>query len=100
MISARLRCLLLILGTAAMVSSAPGQTVSRTEALRIAESYLQHRWQASPRNMFHGKDAQGIEVHTPDRDSGRGTPLSKCWRVNAQNIGVAYKWGGNDTPES
>jgi hypothetical protein len=99
-ISARLRFFLLILSGAAIASSGQAQSISRAEALRIAESYLQHRWQASPKNLLHGKDAKGIEVHTPDRDGGRGTPLSECWRVDAENIGVAYKWGGNDTPEN
>lgn len=79
---------------------ASGQTVSRPEALTIAESYIQHRWTASVKNRFHGKDPNGIEVHTPDRGGGRGSPLSECWQAGAENVGVAYKWGGNDTPES
>lgn len=74
-----------------------GQSVSRTEALQIAESYVQHRWHSSERNLLHGKDTKGIEVHTPDRAGGRGRPLPDCWRVNAENVGVAYKWGGTDT---
>lgn len=78
-------------------SSLSAQTVARAEALKIAESYIQHRWQASAKNLLHGKDVRGIEVHTPDREGGRGAPLSECWRVDAENIGVAYKWGGTDT---
>jgi len=70
------------------------------EALKIAESFVQHRWQGSDRNSFHGKDARGIEVHTPDRYGGHGAPLSDCWLTGAENIGVAYKWGGLDTPAS
>ena len=80
--------------------SAAAESVSRVEALRIAESYIQYRWQSSSKNLFHGKDGDGIEVHTPDREGGRGSPLTECWRVNAENTGVAYKWGGYDTPES
>jgi len=80
--------------------TANAQTITRTEALRIAETYIQHRWQASPRNLLHGKDRNGIEVHTPDRDGGRGSPLDECWRLDADNTGVAYKWGGDDTPAS
>jgi hypothetical protein len=75
-----------------------GQTISRAEALKIAESYVQHHWTASAKNVFHGKDRSGIEVQTPDRDGGRGSPLRDCWRVDAENTGVAYKWGGLDTP--
>lgn len=73
------------------------QSVTRAEALKIAESFIQHRWQASARNLLHGKDARGVEVHTPDQAGGRGTPLQECWRVDAENLGVAYKWGGTDT---
>src|SRR5688572_14868513 len=66
----------------ALPSLASAQSISRAEALRIAESYIQHRWEASAKNSFHGKDAKGIEVHTPDRAGGRGKPLSECWRVD------------------
>jgi hypothetical protein len=48
----------------------------------------------------HGKDSSGIEVHTPDRDGGHGNPLSECWVPDTENVGVAYKWGGNDGPKS
>jgi hypothetical protein len=77
-----------------------GQSITRGEALRIAESFIHHRWQASSKNLRHGKDADGVEVHTPDRDSGHGSPLNECWVPDAENIGVAYKWGGNNSPES
>lgn len=87
-------------GSVTFARLASSQSVSRAEALRIAESYVQHHWQASAKNLLHGKDANGIEVHTPDRDGGHGGPLQSCWRVDAENIGVAYKWGGLDTPES
>jgi hypothetical protein len=83
---------------AAHASNPP--SVSRAEALKIAESFLEHHWRATSRNLFHGKDARGIEVHTPDRLGGRGGPLAECWQVDADNIGIAYKWGGIDTPES
>src|ERR1043166_5664656 len=85
---------------AALMQSAHAQTVTRAEALRIGESYIQHRWQSSTKNLLHGKDAKGIEVHTPDHDGGRGSPLDECWRVGTQNTGVAYKWGGNGPPAS
>ncbi|HJT79685.1 MAG TPA: hypothetical protein VJ719_00690, partial [Chthoniobacterales bacterium] len=83
---------------ASCLPAARAQTVTRAEALGIAETYIQHRWHASPRNLLHGKDRNGIEVHTPDRDGHRGNPLDECWRVNQENVGVAYKWGGDDTP--
>jgi hypothetical protein len=76
------------------------QSVTRAESLKIAETFIQHRWEASAKNVRHGKDSDGIEIHTPDRGSGRGSPLSGCWVPEAKNIGVAYKWGGNDSPKS
>ena len=81
-----------------LASSSRAQTISRTEALRIAESYIHHRWEGSARNVLHGKDKNGVEVHTPDREGGRGAPLDECWMAAGQNVGVAYKWGGDDTP--
>jgi len=91
---------LLAFGLVALPDAGLAQTVTRAEALKIAESFIQHRWQASKKNVRHGKDADGVEVHTPDRDGGRGNPLSECWIPNVENIGVAYKWGGNDGPRS
>jgi hypothetical protein len=74
--------------------------ISRAEALKIAESYIGHHWRAGAANRLHGRDRRGIEVHTPDQQGQRGFPLPDCWRVDADNIGVAYKWGGLDTPET
>lgn len=76
------------------------QSVTRAESLEIAESFIQHRWQSSTKNVRHGKDAKGIEVHTPDRNGGHGSPPGDCWLPDAENTGVAYKWGGNDSPKS
>jgi len=76
------------------------ESVTRAESLRIAESFVQHRWQSSTKNVLHGKDSKGVDVHTPDRDGGRCDPLSECWIPETENIGVAYKWGGNDNPET
>lgn len=93
----RLVVALCLVGLAQHVAAQP---ITRAEALRIAESYINCRWQASSGNVRHGKDGSGIEVHTPDREGGRGNPLDECWRVNQDNVGVAYKWGGYDTPAS
>ena len=86
--------------SANVTSAGDTALIRRSEALRLAESYVQHRWHSSAANVLHGKDQNGVEVHTPDRDGGRGAPLDACWAVNADNVGVAYKWGGNDTPAS
>ncbi len=90
--------LVAVLTARADLSSA--QSLTRAESLKIAESFIQHRWQSSAKNVRHGKDADGVEVHTPDREGGHGDPLSECWIPDAENIGVAYKWGGNDSPKS
>lgn len=76
------------------------QTVPRAEALEIGRSFIEHRWQASAKNVKHGKDAAGVDVQTPDRNGRQCNPPGECWVPDAENIGVAYKWGGNDTPKS
>lgn len=93
---------LIVLVVALVASADPGsaQSLTREESLKIAESFIQHRWQSSAKNVRHGKDTNGVEVHTPDRDGGHGSPLRECWLPDAENIGVAYKWGGNDSPRS
>ena len=92
--------LLLLSALLALPEVGWAQSPTRAEALKIAESFIQHRWRASAKNVRHGKDAAGIEIHTPDRDGGHGNPPSQCWFIDAENIGVAYKWGGNDSPRS
>ena len=92
--------IVLIVALAARPELGSAQSLTRAESLKIAESFIHHRWQATVKNVRHGKDADGVEVHTPDRDGGRGNPLSECWLPDTGNIGVAYKWGGNDSPKS
>lgn len=92
---------LVVLGVALLWTADVGfaQSVTRAESLKIAESFVQHRWHSSARNVRHGNDGEGIEVHTPDRDGGRCSPSNECWVSDAENVGVAYKWGGNDGPK-
>lgn len=92
----------IVLLVAFVTGSAPASfaQISRAEALKIAESYIEHRWQATAKNVKHGKDSAGVDVQTPDRDGGQCNPLNQCWVPDAENTGVAYKWGGNDSPES
>lgn len=92
--------LVLAVALVAQADSGFAQSLTRAESLKIAESFIQHRWQSSAKNVRHGKDSDGIEIHTPDRQGGRGSPPSECWLPEAENIGVAYKWGGNDSPKS
>ncbi len=96
-----LRTFLLALAALATFSAAAhADSLTRAEALQIAETYIQHRWTAAPQNLRHGKDSGGIEIHTPDRAGGHGDPAADCWAPDAKNTGMAYKWGGFDTPAS
>jgi len=99
MFSQLLRTLLalVVLGSLARTARAD---ISRAEALKIAETYVGHEWTAKPVNLRHGKDKAGIEIHTPDRPGGHGDPAADCWKPGEKNTGVAYKWGGSDTPAS
>jgi cell wall-associated NlpC family hydrolase len=81
------------------LSSAVFADITRSEAIKIAESFVNHKWTAEQRHVRHGKDTSGIEVHTPDRAGGHASPETQGWTPGKENIGVAYKWGGWDTPE-
>jgi hypothetical protein len=87
------------LGWVVVPLAAHAEPITRAEALKIGETYVNHRWAAVAKNLRHGKDSVGIEIHTPDRGSGHGSPAADCWVTDAENTGVAYKWGGFDTPE-
>jgi hypothetical protein len=87
-----------LMGLPLLSCSNIGQTPE--EALRIAQSYADLEWMPETRHIRHGKDLKGITVHTPDttlKDHGddRG-----WWRPGVLAKGMAYKWGGFDTPES
>lgn len=73
-------------------------SVTSGETLQIAESYVNHHWIASEKNLTHGKDSSGVEIHTPDSAGGRAQPAEASWKVGVENVGVPYKWGGFDTP--
>ncbi len=58
-------------------------------------------WTASEQNVQHAKDANGILVHTPDADMPDGiSSRPGWWKVDEENMGMPYKWGGFDTPRS
>ena len=82
----------------ALAATACAEPVTRAAALAIAETYVGHRWDAGAKNVRHGKDSAGVEIHTPDRPGAHGDPAADCWMPDATNTGVAYKWGGFDTP--
>ena len=66
------------------------RAVTRAEVLETAAAYAAHEWQASPANVFHGKDAEGVPVDTPDEAYSKGG-----WASDGRtNVGVPYQWGG------
>lgn len=84
-----------------VVDCSPAESVTRAETLAIAESYRVIRWTPSAANAFHGKDAQGIRVDTPDVLLPAGiTDRPGWWMPNHSNTGMPYMWGGFDTPET
>jgi hypothetical protein len=73
--------------------------ISRSEVLQRAQAYLNHEWYATPQNVFHGTDARGIRVDTPDvefRPAGDTPP--GYWVPGQVNRGIPYQWGGFSTP--
>src|SRR5215469_3689381 len=68
--------------------------VTRQEVLRAAKAYANHPWQAGEANIFHGNDAAGARIDTPDRKTlGRGG-----WFADGRiNTGLPYCWGGDST---
>ncbi len=78
----------------------PHQTVKRSETLRIAESYLHHRWKGEKRHIQHGPDAKGIQVDTPDEHFKPAGISPGWWKIKPINVGMPYCWGGFDTPTS
>ena len=70
------------------------------EAVRIASSYANLEWMPEERHILHGKDSRGIMVHTPDTTLVSQSNRRGWWEPGRTAKGMAYKWGGFDTPES
>ncbi len=77
----------------------PPSWVTRTEAISIAASYVAHEWTATAANIFHGVDAEGIRVDTPDLAYQPAEGDKGWWQTSGKNVGLPYKWGGFETPE-
>ena len=73
--------------------------VTRMEVLHIAHAYLEHVWTPKPQNAFHGPDAQGIQVDTPDSGFRPTGTLPGWWVPGLANRGIPYQWGGFSTLE-
>ena len=79
--------------------AAPPSQITRSEALQIAGSYVAHSWIPTEANAFHGVDADGIRVDTPDANFQENEEERGWWIVGQRNIGVPYKWGGFEALE-
>ena len=96
-------CAAAVLGGALLAGGSeeePLSSVSRDEALSMAESYRVHAWTAGDHNVFHGNDPEGVRVETPDVGLCPADDRPGWWEVGKTNIGIPYMWGGFDTPES
>jgi len=68
--------------------------VRRAEVMATADAYLQLRWTPSAQNAFHGKDADGVQVDTPDISFSQPGTRPGWWLPKRINVGMPYKWGG------
>lgn len=80
-------------------ADAPSQ-VTPQQALAIAQSYCKHQWRPFSRNVWHGKDANGVRVDTPDIGYKPANGRDGWWVPGEVNEGIPYKWGGFDDLQS
>ena len=76
----------------------PAASVRRMEAVQIAYTYSRVTWMPEERHARHSRDKDGILVHTPDISLKRHGFSNGWWQPGKQARGVAYQWGGFDTP--
>lgn len=74
----------------------PSSSVTRQEAAMISDAYTGLRWRPGRSNVYHRTDPSGIRVDTPDRKWNDHS--SHLWVPGQWTYGMAYKWGGFDTP--
>ena len=72
--------------------------VHRSEVIAMADQYVHLKWKPTAANAFHGQDAEGIFVETPDRSFTRPGTRPGWWVADQVNEGVPYMWGGFSTP--
>lgn len=72
----------------------PYQPIARDEVIAIADAYLNHKWQPTKKNSFHGFDQDHIRVDTPDVNFSLPSTLPGWWVPNDINVGIPYMWGG------
>jgi hypothetical protein len=85
-----IRPLLALLVTGLLCLPARAEPLTRAGAMRIAEAYCNYHWHAGDKNILQGKDAEGVEVHTPNNAPG-ADPDPKLWNPGETNTGMPYK---------
>lgn len=80
--------------------SCANRTQTPEEALRIAKTYADLEWMPEQRHIRHGKDKKGVTVHTPDTTLKNHGDDRGWWEPGVPAKGMAYKWGGFDTPKT
>ena len=68
--------------------------VTRQQPIDTAVAYQQFAWTPSAQNAFHGRDADGVQVDTPDAGFQRPDTRPGWWVPGEKNVGVPYMWGG------
>ena len=66
----------------------------RDRAVDLALAYADFQWRAEEGNVFHGRDAEGVLVNTPDAGYTSEVFGPGWWRIGEMNRGVPYSWGG------
>lgn len=76
----------------------PADHVNRKEAIEIAQAYRGMLWTPSQANIQHGRDRDGVLVHTPDANLANHGYKNGWWQPDTLMAGMPYQWGGFDTP--
>ncbi|WP_193214765.1 hypothetical protein [Luteolibacter marinus] len=76
----------------------PAKTVRRQDAIAIAYTYSRLEWTPDQRHVQHGRDENGVLVHTPDASLSRHGFSNGWWKAGTVSRGMPYQWGGFDTP--
>lgn len=84
-----LTLLLVVLG----VASTQAQ-VRRSEVIAMADGYVHFKWKPTAANAFHGRDAAGVMIETPDTSFSRPGTRPGWWVAGELNEGMPYQWGG------
>lgn len=74
-------------------------TFWREKAVSCALDYAKHLWKPTNSNLFHGYDANGNLVNTPDLNYISTKYKCGWWIIEQTNQGIPYNWGGLSTIE-